>query len=279
MHSVRTGKIVIDATDHAIIPATHMHRLASLLTLLFLSGLAVHSQSPQDYLHSLVGQKLLLRHFGEVDHAKVKAKELSHLKGACDSAILIRTASWEKNKVQIFWQGIGQPELHASGAPVCRRKMSVYPEGNLEIVGFKAHESADSVAASVRLILQTPEEYLAAAGVPLNLTPQPVEDEVKAPEQPFTSPKALLSVDPTFSEQAGKAGQGGVVKIAFYVGKDGRVYKPRVTKPAGMELDEQALRVLSLWRFQPALKQNQPIAMPILMQFGFNLYLRPDKTE
>jgi TonB family protein len=265
-------KIALEATGLWDNLCHCMRGLASLLTLLLLSASAAQSQSPQDYLHSLVGQKRLLRHFGEVDYAKVKAGDLSTLKGACDSAILVREASWEKTKVRIFWAGLGEPLLHTPGAPVCRRKMAVYSQGRLEIVGFKANESADSVEASLRLILQTPEEYLAAAGVAFDLAPQPVEGDLKAPEPPFTYPKALLDVTPSFSDQARKAKYQGIVKIAFYVGKDGRIYKPRVTTPLGMQLDEQALLVLSLWRFQPALKQDQPIAMPMSLEFGFNLY-------
>ncbi len=43
--------------------------------------------TPQDTLHSLVGQKLILRHLGDEKEAKVKKNDLARLNGTCDLAV------------------------------------------------------------------------------------------------------------------------------------------------------------------------------------------------
>src|ERR1051326_3998481 len=246
-----------------------MSRCVSLLLLLLLCSLA-HCQTPQDYLHSLVDQKLLLRHFGDVLNAKLKVGHLQNIASTCDVAVLVRNAEWKKNKVKLGWEEIGTPWIAGKPHPRCPGVMMGH--GIVQIEGFRPDESAESLAQSLSALLQTPEQYLAAAGVQFDLPQQPVEGELKEPEQPFTRAKALLTVDPTFSEPARRAKYQGTVKIALYVGADGRVYQPSVSRPLGMGLDEMALDVLPLWRLQPAYKQDQPIATPMSIEISFNLY-------
>jgi TonB family protein len=228
------------------------------------------AQTPQDYLHSLVGQKLLLRHFGNRTNVSLKLGELGHVVATCDVAVLVRAAEWKKNKVLFRWEELGTPMISSKPYPKCPGQMMGY--GVVEIRGFKAGESAESLARSLSVILQTPEQYLASAGVQFDLSPQPVESDLKEPEQPFTRAKALLTVNPTFSEEARRAKYQGTVKIALFVGADGRVYKPSVSRRLGMGLDEMALEVLPLWRLEPARKQDQPIATPMSIEISFNLY-------
>src|SRR5215472_7233253 len=70
---------------------------------------AAKSQTPQDYLHSLIGQKLILRHFGDTREVKVKKNELAGLQGSCDVAVLVKDASWNKGQTRLQWEQIGSP--------------------------------------------------------------------------------------------------------------------------------------------------------------------------
>ena len=182
----------------------------------------------------------------------------------------MRAAEWEKNKVKLHWDELGTPMIAGKPYPQCPGQMMGY--GLVKIEGFKPNESAESFARSLSVILQTPEQYLAAAGVQFDLPPQPIAGDLKEPEQPFTRARALLTVNPTFSDEARRAKYQGIVKIALYVGADGRVYKPSVSRRLGMGLDEMALAVLPLWRLEPARKQNQPTATPMSIEISFNLY-------
>jgi TonB family protein len=243
---------------------------ALIALLLALCSVPSLRQTPQDYLHSLIGQRLLLRHFGNRTEVKLKLGDLDHISATCDVAILVRAAEWKKNKIELRWEELGTPMIAGKPYPQCPAQMMGY--GMVELGGFRPDESAESLARSLTVLLQTPERYLAAAGLQFDHPPQPVQGELKEPEQPFTRPRALLSVNPTFSEAARKAKYQGVVKLLLYVGADGRVYNPSVSRSLGMGLDEMALEVLPLWRLQPARKQDQPIATPMSIEISFNLY-------
>jgi hypothetical protein len=243
---------------------------ALIALLLALCSVPSLTQTPDDYLHSLVGQKLLLRHFGNVTEVKLKAEQLGKISATCDVAVLVRAAEWKKNKATFRWEEIGTPQVAGKPYPQCPGQNMGY--GAVEIGGFKPGESGDSLAHSLSALLQTPEQYLAAAGLQFDLPPQPVSGELKEPEQPFIRPRALLSVNPTFSEAARKAKYQDVLKLRLDVGADGRVYNPSVSQRLGMGLDEMALEVLPLWRLQPARKQDQPVATPMSIEISFNLY-------
>lgn len=243
---------------------------ALIALLLALCSVPSPAQTPQEYLHSLIGQRLLLRHFGDRTAVKLKLGDLDHIAATCDVAVLVRAAEWKKNKIELRWEELGTPMIAGKPYPKCPGQMMGY--GAVELGGFAPDESAESLARSLAYLLQTPEQYLAAAGLQFDLPPLPVQGELKEPEQPFTRPRALLSVNPTFSDAARKAKYQGNLKITLYVGADGRVYNPVVSQRLGMGLDEMALEVLPLWRLQPARKQDQPIATPMSIEVSFNLY-------
>jgi len=50
---------------------------------------------------------------------------------------------------------------------------------------------------------------------------------------------------------------------------DGKV---RIVKAAGMGLDENVLRVLPLWRFEPGRQNDRPVAAESTVENTFNLY-------
>ena len=236
-----------------------------------LSSAAV-SQTPQDYLHSLVGQKLLLRHFGDVRTAKVKKDKLRGLHGTCDVAVLVKDARWDKGQAQLHWEQIGSPHLPGQPRRVCKDSV-VFDKGEINVTGFEPDESPDSLAAALSLILQTPEQYLAAAGIPFNLPPQPdVESLGTPPVPPFSRPRPLLTVNPAFSEEARSAKYQGSLTISVYVGTDGRIHRPSIPRKLGLGLDENALSVLPLWRFEPARKQDKPVALQQSVEIDFRLY-------
>jgi TonB family protein len=231
---------------------------------------AASSQTAQELLQAMIGQKLLMRHFGDSKDTKVKKKDLTISKENCDIAIQIKDATWEKGKALFVWEDIGTPYMPGKPRGVCH---NVYNEGTLTITGFAADEPATSLADSLRKVLQTPEQFLEAAGISFTLPPEPdLPGEVGIPEKPFTPAKPLFIVDATFSEQARKNKYQGNLAVVFYVGTDGRAHNPKIYHPLGMGLDEQALNVVSMWRFEPARKLDQPVPARMSIETSFNLY-------
>jgi TonB family protein len=231
---------------------------------------AASSQTPQDLLHAMIGQKLLMLHFGSFKDTKVKKKDLTSTKENCDIAIQVKDATWDKGQALFVWEDIGTPYMPGKPAGVCK---NVYEGGTLTITGFASDEPAASLADSLRTVLQTPEQFLEAAGISFTLPPEPdLPGEVGIPETPFTPAKALFMVNATFSEQARKNKYQGTLAVRFYVGTDGRAHSPKISHPLGMGLDEQALKVVSMWRFEPARKHDQPVPAKMSIETSFSLY-------
>jgi len=246
--------------------------LLGIWLVVLLPGQAAKSQTPQDFLDSLVGQKLILRHFGDVKEVKLKKDNLAGAKGTCDVAVQVRSASWDRGKARLHWEQIGLPYVPGKPRGVCKNTV-VFSEGSVEISEFAFDEPVASLAASLSLILQTPEQYLAVEGIHFDLPAEPdLENVGPAPAQPFTPPKILLTVDPAFSEDARKAKYQGSLTVSMYVGADGRIHRPNVRRKLGLGLDEMALNVLPMWRFEPARKLEKAVAVQQSLEIDFRLY-------
>lgn len=87
-----------------------------------------------------------------------------------------------------------------------------------------------------------------------------------------TVPQAIYNPEPSFSDEARKAKQQGVVQLLVVVGKDGRTYDIHVRQSLGMGLDEKAVEAVSHWRFKPAMLNGQPVATQIAIEVDFHLY-------
>ena len=237
------------------------------------SKMATNAQTGQELLQSMVGQKLIMLQFGDADRTKVKKNDLRKVKISCDIVVQIKEARQDQDKINFAWEQIGTPTIWGKNFPrVCRDNNS-HDRGILTITGFAPDEATDSLMASFCKILQTPEQYLATAGIMFNL---PAEPDIQGPvprEPPSTErPRPLLMVDPTFSEQARKSKYQGTEAVMFYVGTDGRAHRPSIPRPLGMGLDQQTLNVVPLWRFQPAHKLDQAVPAILNMEISFTLY-------
>ena len=91
------------------------------------------------------------------------------------------------------------------------------------------------------------------------------KDGVKAPQSIYTP-------DPEFSEKARHAKYQGTVILNVVVDKTGNVSRIRLERPLGMGLDENAMEGLKNWRFKPATRNGQPVAVEMNVEVAFNLY-------
>lgn len=87
-----------------------------------------------------------------------------------------------------------------------------------------------------------------------------------------STPRAIYTPEPEFSEEARKAKYQGVVVLSGIIGVDGRVHNARVVRSLGMGLDEKALEVVKLWKFDPGKKDGRPVAVEMGLEISFNLY-------
>ena len=87
-----------------------------------------------------------------------------------------------------------------------------------------------------------------------------------------SAPRGLYTPDPEYSEEARKAKWQGTVVLWVVVGPDGRAHDIRVQRSLGMGLDEKAMEAVRSWKFEPAKKDGQPVAVQVNIEVNFRLY-------
>ena len=87
-----------------------------------------------------------------------------------------------------------------------------------------------------------------------------------------SAPRVIYQPDPEYSEEARKAKYQGTCVLWVVVGPDGRPHEIRVQRTLGMGLDEKAIEAVRSWKFEPAKKDGQPVAVQINVEVNFRLY-------
>jgi TonB family protein len=83
--------------------------------------------------------------------------------------------------------------------------------------------------------------------------------------------QAIYQPEPSFSEPARKAWYQGMVTLALVVDRDGLPQQICITNPPGAGLDASAVEAVSRWKFKPAEKDGQPVAVVIAIAVDFHL--------
>ncbi len=87
-----------------------------------------------------------------------------------------------------------------------------------------------------------------------------------------SAPRGLYTPEPEYSEQARKAKHEGTVILTVIVGPDGRTHGIRVARSLGLGLDEKAMEAVRNWKFEPARKGGQAVAVQVNVEVKFSLY-------
>lgn len=85
-----------------------------------------------------------------------------------------------------------------------------------------------------------------------------------------TPPKILFQPEPEFSEYARKLHLAGIVGLNIVVDSTGAVSDVAIVKPMGAGLDEKAVNAVRTWRFDPAKKAGQPVAVAVYVEVDFH---------
>lgn len=87
-----------------------------------------------------------------------------------------------------------------------------------------------------------------------------------------SAPRAIFDPEPEYSEEARKAKYQGTVVVRCVVGPDGRVRDIQLPRALGMGLDEKVIEKVKTWKFEPAKKDGQPVAVAVNIEVNFHLY-------
>jgi len=85
------------------------------------------------------------------------------------------------------------------------------------------------------------------------------------------APHASSSPDPEYSDEARLIKYGGTAVVSLIVDTSGSVRDPQIILPLGVGLDDKAIGTVSHWKFDPATKDGQPVAVEISVEVAFRI--------
>lgn len=114
------------------------------------------------------------------------------------------------------------------------------------------------------------------AHAPVAIFPDPraarPEDAVTAVGHGVTPPRVTKQKDPEFSEGARQVKFQGTMTLSMVVTKEGLPSNLHVLSPLGCGLDAKAIRAVEGWKFEPSMKDGEPVAVQIAVEVDFHLY-------
>lgn len=133
--------------------------------------------------------------------------------------------------------------------------------------------------------LRIPAPAAPPMGTPDPESPRIVETypSVPAPEPPAPAPEAtpnlpeidqpiaILRPAPRYPPEALRRNIGGIVRVQVVVSPDGSVERMELASSSGDRyLDRAAMEALRRWRFQPAIRNGQPVTASVIVPLEFN---------
>lgn len=104
------------------------------------------------------------------------------------------------------------------------------------------------------------------------------QDAVR-PGGEVTAPRIVKEVKPGYTPAALTAGVEGAVQLQCVVRPDGTVEDVKVTVPLHPELDKEAARALSEWRFEPGRRDGKAVAVLVDVEMTFTLRDEPPAPD
>jgi TonB family protein len=89
---------------------------------------------------------------------------------------------------------------------------------------------------------------------------------------PTHSPVALYAPNAEYPEEGRRLKVSGTVRLSLTVGTDGLAHDVTVTKSLGHGFDEQAVRSIQEWRFEPAAENGKLVPARISVDVDFTIY-------
>lgn len=87
-----------------------------------------------------------------------------------------------------------------------------------------------------------------------------------------SAPRRISGIEPEFSEDARVAKYQGTMTLSLVVDPSGTAKNVAIVDPLGVGLDEKAVEAVRAWKFEPATKDGEPVAVSIMVEVNFHLY-------
>ena len=104
---------------------------------------------------------------------------------------------------------------------------------------------------------------------------QVVEEPTPPAGNGVSKPKVTKKVEPKYTEKARHAKIEGTVTLRVTVGVDGKATDMQVRKSLDPGLDQEAIKAVQQWRFQPGQKDGKPVPVLANIEVNFRLLDNP----
>ena len=85
-------------------------------------------------------------------------------------------------------------------------------------------------------------------------------------------PMTIYAPQPEYTEKTRKKKIQGTVLLSLVVGADGLVHDMKIIQGVDPSLDQNSIRALESWRFNPAMKDGAPVAVQVNVEMNFRMY-------
>ncbi|MFZ0805982.1 MAG: energy transducer TonB [Candidatus Sulfotelmatobacter sp.] len=118
-----------------------------------------------------------------------------------------------------------------------------------------------------------PSDALKPSATPTSVTASESLPKVCSQTNPppcATPPRVVSKPPSTFSRPAG-TNKKGICVLSVIVEPDGRASHIRVMKGLDIDLDEEAIHEVKMWKFKPATLNGKAVAVQIAVEVAFNI--------
>jgi TonB family protein len=116
---------------------------------------------------------------------------------------------------------------------------------------------------------------LVLGGAPLLAQNEPQKTDVIVYDKVVpgvTAPKPVYHPGAEYTDKARKKKIQGPVVVSIVVTDEGKVRDAQIASGLEKDLDKQALKAVSTWKFEPATKDGKPVAVRIKVEVDYRLY-------
>jgi hypothetical protein len=239
------------------------------------------TEPPPDFVQSLVGQRRILMHAKGETRIQA-APGAPAVNASCAAAVEVTRAAWTGGVLRLDLEHLGRPRLAAGPAGGPCGPPAAYA---VTATGLAAGDGVEGVDRALAGRLVTAEAFLAARGIAFDRKPVDAPGVPAMLDAPGTTAeerslgrkvktwsKPLVTVPAELAQGDKKRRLESEVEFAGIVGPDGRLHQPSVTTRLADAHRERVLQTLSLWRFEPALTADGPVASRVSLRTSLRIY-------
>jgi len=101
---------------------------------------------------------------------------------------------------------------------------------------------------------------------------QPLEKHFFKTGEGVGIPKGINTLDPEYSDDARAGKLQGTVVLWLAIDEQGNPVEIKILRCLGRGLDEKSIEAVKTWKFEPARKHGQPVAVQMNVELTFHLY-------